>query len=133
MLWNATTLAKATGLSGRHIRRLIAAGTIKAQRATREWTITDEEANRFIQSRAIGQQQRQNQADDERGHQRKIKPTVLPLHHDVAGQTPQPQLRQPWPQQPRYHENDAECDEQSGHGNHQQIIEKPHVSARHQK
>lgn len=47
-MWTTEALAEKVGLSDRHIRNLIANGTVVAEKVGRDWIITDEEADRFI-------------------------------------------------------------------------------------
>ncbi len=51
MAWTVTEIAKATGLTRRHIGRLIKNGTIKGERKEFGWLVEDEEAKRFVQER----------------------------------------------------------------------------------
>ncbi len=50
-MWSTEDLASATGLTERYIRYLIAHDKVKAQKISTVWVITDEEAQRFIESR----------------------------------------------------------------------------------
>lgn len=51
MVWTVTNLADKTGLTKRHINRLILDGKIKAERLTSGWIVNDEEAEKFIKER----------------------------------------------------------------------------------
>ncbi len=51
MVWTVSEIADATGLTHRHIARLIKNGTIKGEYKSVGWLVDDEEAARFIQER----------------------------------------------------------------------------------
>jgi hypothetical protein len=51
MIWTVTEIAQATGLTQRHVARLISKGVIKGERKAAGWFVEDEEAQRFIQER----------------------------------------------------------------------------------
>jgi hypothetical protein len=46
-------LAEKSGLTQRHIRNLINAGKIEAQKAGHDWIISDDEAKRFLTERGV--------------------------------------------------------------------------------
>jgi len=51
MVWTVTEIAQATGLTRRHVGRLIKTGIIKGEKKPAGWLVDDEEAERFIQER----------------------------------------------------------------------------------
>lgn len=51
MSWTTKKLAKATGLTDRYIRYLIEQKEIAAEKAGRDWLISDDEAARFVEER----------------------------------------------------------------------------------
>ena len=56
-----------------------------------------------------------NEADDDAGGDRKIKPEMFPFNDDIPGQPPKSQLGDPGPKHPQNHEQDPENDEKSLH------------------
>jgi hypothetical protein len=58
MVWTVTNLAEATGLTRRHINRLIRSGDIKGEKLTSGWIVSDEEAQRFIQERKAAKEEK---------------------------------------------------------------------------
>lgn len=51
MLWTTAKLAKVTGLTPRHIARLVKGGSLKGQKVGHDWIIADEDAQEFIAQR----------------------------------------------------------------------------------
>lgn len=52
MVWTAAEIAEATGLTRRHVSRLIKQGEIEGELKAALWIVSDEEAERFIEGRA---------------------------------------------------------------------------------
>ena len=48
MLWTTAMIAKATGLTQRHVARLFKSGQIVGQKTGHDWIAMEEEAQRFI-------------------------------------------------------------------------------------
>lgn len=51
MTVTTSQLARESGLTDRHIRRLCTDGVIRAERIGRDWLIPDDEAERFLRGR----------------------------------------------------------------------------------
>ena len=51
MLWTTAKLAEATGLTQRHIGRLLKNGKSKGQKIGHDWIIMDDDAQEFIEKR----------------------------------------------------------------------------------
>lgn len=51
MVWTVTEIADKTGLTKRHISRLVKTGVIKGERKPAGWLVSDDEAERFFKSR----------------------------------------------------------------------------------
>lgn len=51
MVWTVSEIAEATGLTQRHVSRLVRTGVIKGEHKSVGWLIDDEEAKRFVQER----------------------------------------------------------------------------------
>ncbi len=49
MLWTTAKLAKATGLTKRHVARLAQSGSLRAEKVGHDWIILDEDAQKFIE------------------------------------------------------------------------------------
>ena len=53
MLWTTAKLAEKSGLTQRHVRRLVSKGEIEGQKVSRDWLISDEEAKRFLREHGV--------------------------------------------------------------------------------
>ena len=64
MLWSTSKLAEASGLTQRHVSRLVSKGEIEGQKVGHDWIISDEEAHRFLKERGILEESEEEESSE---------------------------------------------------------------------